>query len=218
MSLAETALSARTLVTLSAGNALAVVLSLPVLDPLARDRAAEQALREETERTDIVIGRRPSGRPRLFPPYDELAISLARRKTVLVAGFAPTGRVGVDVEVSANLVRNDPVRLARDHFSPAEAAYLEELEPDRARDMFLRLWVAKEALLKCTGRGVFDGLADPDLSSELDAVLRGDGDFTPQARDWREYRVSLCRLPAVVIPRTGAATAWIYAALAAASR
>ena len=40
--------------------------------------------------------------------------------------------------------------------------------------MFLRLWVAKEAALKITGRGIYDGLAAPDLSGHID-VLGDDG-------------------------------------------
>lgn len=134
-----------------------------------RDRLAAAALRATTCRTDIAISRRPSGRPRLAPPYPELGVSLSRRGGLLLAGFSPTAPVGVDLELWDDGL--DTVRLAADHFAPAEAGAVAAASSRAvAIERLLRLWVAKEAVLKATGRGIYDGLGAPDLASVLDAL------------------------------------------------
>ena len=159
------------------GEAIAVLLETSEPDRQARDRNATAALRRLTGRADIRIERRPSGRPRLAPPYPELAISLARRGDLLLAGFSPVGRVGVDIEPVSTASAPDPARLARDHLSAAEALAVGALPVEAARLVFLRLWTAKEAALKLSGRGVFDGMRLPDLSAGL-AALDGAGTVT----------------------------------------
>lgn len=157
-------------IVLRIGDAIAVLMETAERDRHGRDRAATAALRRLTRRADIAIERRQSGRPRLAPPYPELAVSLARRGHLLLVGFAPVGSVGVDIEpVSAGNVP-DPARLARDHLAPAEATAVCALGNDAARLLFLTLWTAKEAALKLSGRGVFDGMRLPDLSAELPAL------------------------------------------------
>lgn len=137
-----------------------------------RTDAAERVLREQSGRSDIVIGRRPSGRPRLAPPYPELAVSLSHRNDLLLAAFSPTASVGADIEIDAPDL--DAPRLARDHFTAGEARAIASLTSAAGRDLFLRLWVGKEAALKTSGRGVFDGAAEPDLAAHL-ADLARDG-------------------------------------------
>ena len=139
----------------------------------ARDALAARALARATGRADIVIGRRPTGRPRLAPPCPELGVSLSARGPVLLAGFSPVGRVGVDLEALEGGTVADPQRMARDHFAPGEAAAVAALATAAARDLFLRLWVAKEAALKLTGRGVYDGLALPDLTGRIARLMSG---------------------------------------------
>src|SRR5690606_12257225 len=69
----------------------------------------------------------------------------------------------------------DAVGLAGDHFSAGEArAVAAQKNPAAQRDLFFRLWTAKEAALKTTGRGVYDGLDEPDLAFAIDQ-LRADG-------------------------------------------
>lgn len=146
-----------------------LVCGVPAGRP-AHDAAATAALRQATGCHDISIVRRPSGRPALAPPYPELSVSLSWREGLLLVTFDPQRIVGADIE-PADAGRNlDPVRLAADHFSAAEAAAVKALPADAAADLFLRLWVAKEAALKLGGRGVFDGLAEPDLSTHIAAL------------------------------------------------
>lgn len=158
-------------VVLRAGDGLAVLARCGASVGAERDRIASRALNAAAGAWDIEIERRPSGRPRLAPPYPELGVSLSHRDGNLAAAFSATRNVGVDIEVDSPGI--DPVTLARDHFSSAEAARIRSLAPHEARDAFLRCWVAKEAALKLSGRGIFDGMREPDLSGVLDR-LRSD--------------------------------------------
>ena len=190
---------------LTIGNAIAVVIRTSEDAPAARDRAVEERLRALTEKPDIIITRRASGRPRLAPPYPELGISMSRRGSLVLAGFSQNGRIGVDLE--ADTPGLEPVMLARDHFTPGEAQMITALAGDTARDAFLRLWVAKEAALKITGRGIYDGLHEPDCVADLD-ILMQDGAVAT--------RTASLRLPAmrICVRRQSIAGSVMYCALA----
>lgn len=139
----------------------------------ARDAKATRWLAAATGRCDIAIARRPSGRPRLAPPYPELAVALASTAGFLAVSCSPCHPVGVDIEVFDPSL--DAVSFSADHYAPGEArAVASQPSQASAVDLCQRLWVAKEAALKVSGRGVFDGLAAPDLSHAL-AVVTEDG-------------------------------------------
>jgi 4'-phosphopantetheinyl transferase len=105
-----------------------------------------------------------------------------------LAAFSPEKAVGADIEIDAPEI--EAQRLAADHFSPGEAAALTALGEATARDLFLRLWVAKEAALKVTGRGIFDGVGEPDLAAHIARLSKDDA----------EVRLSESpRLPALTI-------------------
>lgn len=160
-------------VVLAVADAIAVLVR-PMPDGRAeRDQIAQTALREATQRDDLSIYRRPSERPALRQPYHELGVSLSHRTDLLLAGYSPHSAVGVDIEVE-DINGFDPVAFAADHFSPKEAAAVAMLDSAAALDVCYRLWVAKEAALKISGRGIFDGLDEPDLAAQLN-VLRTDG-------------------------------------------
>lgn len=74
----------------------------------------------------------------------------------LLVAYAPGGRVGVDVEARARAT--DPMRIARRYFAQEETAALAVLDGDTRQDAFLRLWCAKEAVLKAHGGGIAFGL------------------------------------------------------------
>ncbi|MBN9062388.1 MAG: hypothetical protein BGP06_06000 [Rhizobiales bacterium 65-9] len=155
----------------------------------------------------IAVGRRPSGRPRLDAPDAELGVSLSYRDGALLVGYSPTHQVGVDIEPDDEAL--DVQSLARDHFAPREAVAVASMKSIAAqRDLFLRLWVAKEAVLKATGRGVHDGLDQPDFGGSL-AALGADREAVP-------FDAS-SRVPAgsVIVARVAAADApALYLALA----
>lgn len=158
------------------GPALAVLVPAPADDAPGgghlRITAAAAALRAATGRDDIRIHRRPSGRPALAPPYPELGVSLSRRAGMLLAAFAPDGLVGADIELDGPDSPSAPAAFAADHYSEGEAAAVGRLSGPGARDLCHRLWAAKEAVLKMSGRGVYDGLAEPDLTPHLHALAR----------------------------------------------
>jgi len=74
----------------------------------------------------------------------------------LLIAYAERGRIGVDVEARAR--GTDPMRIARRYFAQEEIAALEVLDADIRQHAFLRLWCAKEAVLKAHGGGIAFGL------------------------------------------------------------
>ncbi|WP_168879935.1 4'-phosphopantetheinyl transferase superfamily protein [Rhizobium sp. P28RR-XV] len=160
-------------VVLRVADAIAVLIRPAPVGREERDGAAQAALRSAAQRDDLVIYRRPSDRPALKPPHHELGVSLSHRADLLLAGFSPDTAVGVDIEIE-DIDGFDPVAFAADHFSQSEAAAIARLDRGAAREVCYRLWVAKEAALKISGRGIFDGLDEPDLAKHLD-IIRIDG-------------------------------------------
>lgn len=154
---------------LTAGSACAVLVTDVPDDAEVRTAVAQARLRQATGRGDIVITRRQSGRPRLDPPHPELGVSLSHRGDVLLAAMCTTGPVGCDVEIDDPAL--DAVRLSRDCFSAAEAKVIVQRPTGEARDLFLRLWVAKEAVLKVTGRGIHDGMDEPDVCAHVGDLI-----------------------------------------------
>src|SRR5690606_13041441 len=115
--------------------------------------------------------------------------------------LARGARVGADIE----WLRPRPaaMTLARRFFTAREAAALGELPADEAEGWFVRLWCAKEAVLKAHGHGIAFGLeklefardgerwrlqaCDPELGAPEDWHLHA---FTPApgylaTLDWR---------------------------------
>ncbi|NTJ61947.1 4'-phosphopantetheinyl transferase superfamily protein [Agrobacterium rhizogenes] len=194
-------------VVLTVANAIAILVRPMPGGRAERDKVAQVALRTATQRDDLSIYRRPSERPALRHPYNELGISLSHRADLLLAGFAPDGAVGVDIEIE-DINGFEPVTFAADHFSPQEAAAVAALDSAAALEICYRLWVAKEAALKISGRGIFDGLDEPDLAAQLH-LLRTDGAIIQLDAG--------SRLPPIALTVTrfgGAAAQSVYCALA----
>jgi phosphopantetheinyl transferase len=91
----------------------------------------------------------------------------------LAAVATSTGVVGVDLELVASA--GVPAELG---LAPAEQRHVEALAPDLRTPTVLRLWTAKEAVLKADGLGIADGLSTIDAMAVLGegpSVMRGDG-------------------------------------------
>lgn len=132
----------------------------------ATDRAARHLFLRRLAATtlgcaldEIALAADGRGQPRLDAPVP-LHVSLSHRPGLTLLGLAPFA-IGVDVE----LIGTGGLDVARDHFSPAEARWLDGVSQP---DAFVRLWTAKEAVLKATGQGIALGLAQPDLSPLLE--------------------------------------------------
>jgi 4'-phosphopantetheinyl transferase len=105
---------------------------------------------------DVARGlhRDPRGRPRLAHGLGDVGWS--HSGDALLLAWVPTGVVGVDIEAKARPV--PALRIARRYFAADETMALAALA-DAARDAaFLRLWCAKEAVLKAHGGGIAFGL------------------------------------------------------------
>ncbi len=94
------------------------------------------------------------GRPRL--PAGAGDIGWSHTAGRLLMAYAPQGVVGVDVEATARA--SQAVSIARRYFSNAEVEALAALDQASRQQAFLRLWCAKEAVLKAAGRGIGFGL------------------------------------------------------------
>lgn len=148
----------------------------------------------------IALLRDPRGRPRLAMPPDA-DIGWSHSGEGLLLAFGRGIQIGVDLE--RERPRPRALDLARRFFDPSEAQWLEAQADEAARAAaFVRLWCAKEAVLKAHGRGLAFGLHRL-VFAERDGVLRlVDGDpALGAAGQWqlREF-----------VPRPGyrAALAW----------
>jgi 4'-phosphopantetheinyl transferase len=124
-------------------------------------------------------------RPRLPPGSGDVAWSHTRGQLLLA--WAPHGHLGADVEATTRAVR--ALELARRYFAPEETACLQALHADARRRAFLRLWCAKEAVLKAHGHGIafglhrltFDAMADAPRLLRCDPALGVPADWTLHA-------------------------------------
>ncbi|RQS08137.1 4'-phosphopantetheinyl transferase superfamily protein [Burkholderia sp. Bp8998] len=106
---------------------------------------------------DIAIVVDESGRPSLDPAHRaSLDFNVSHAGDHALIAWAGTGRVGVDIE-SCNRT-TDWRALTREVCAAAEAAYLDGLPLVARADAFMRVWSAKEALLKALGTGIVGGL------------------------------------------------------------
>lgn len=98
-----------------------------------------------------------SGRPSLDDAHRaSLDFNVSHAGDHALIAWAPAGRVGVDIE-SCNRTA-DWRALTREVCAPAEAAYLDSLPLVERAGAFMRVWSAKEALLKALGTGIVGGL------------------------------------------------------------
>lgn len=120
----------------------------------------------------VAFGRDAHGRPHLQPPLQTLDCNWSHSGEGLLVAVGDGLRVGIDLE----WVRPRPraLALAERFFAPQELQWL-RAQPDAERErQFLRLWCAKEAVLKAHGQGLSFGLhrlvfADADGTLELHA-------------------------------------------------
>lgn len=103
------------------------------------------------------LGREPRGRPRLGPAHPGYDCSWSHSGDGLLIALGRGVRLGVDCERLH--ARPRALELARRYFTAPEHAWLAGFGAGPARDRaFLRLWCAKEAVLKAHGHGLSFGL------------------------------------------------------------
>lgn len=156
------------------------------------------------------LARDTHGRPRLDHAHAGRDVSWSHSGDRLLLALADGVEVGADLERLRPRAR--ALELAARFFAPSESAWL-QAQPAHARDLaFVRLWCAKEAVLKAHGRGIVFGLHRFEVG-ERDgamALLSADPALGDTAR-WRlhefapapGYRAALAwRVPAQGAART----------------
>lgn len=152
-------------------------------EPLVRDwLAGELGTRADT----LAIHRTAHGRPCLDAPHADWDASWSHSGEGLLMALAQGLRVGIDLEVRRP--RPKAQVLANRFFAASEAAELAAMAGDAREAAFVRLWCAKEAVLKAHGQGLSFGLhrlvfarhgddwalveCDPALGTPADWTLR----------------------------------------------
>ncbi|AZQ51705.1 4'-phosphopantetheinyl transferase family protein [Burkholderia cenocepacia] len=98
-----------------------------------------------------------AGRPSLDRAHRaSLDFNVSHAGDHALIAWAPAGRVGVDIEGCNRAT--DWRALTREVCAPVEIAYLDDLPPGAREGEFMRVWSAKEALLKALGTGIVGGL------------------------------------------------------------
>lgn len=141
----------------------------PPAVPAERLAQAWLAPRLQADGGQPLLARDAHGRPRLLQPaHAQRDVSWSHSGDRLLLAL---GR-GVDVGADLERLRPRPraLELARRFFAPSESAWL-HAQPDAMRDLaFVRLWCAKEAVLKAHGRGIVFGLHRFEVGERDDAM------------------------------------------------
>lgn len=130
--------------------------------PLARGAAAEPVVRDWLaarlggEASALPIRRDRRGRPQLDPPLAAFDCNWSHSGDGLLVVLGEGLQVGVDIEWRRPRPR--AMALARRYYTSAEAARLLAMAEGAREEGFLRLWCAKEAVLKAHGHGLAFGL------------------------------------------------------------
>lgn len=104
----------------------------------------------------LPLQRDSHGRPRLGAPFGDFDASWSHSGDRLLVALADGVQLGADLE----LLRPRPraLALADRFFTVAEVESLAILPAATLEETFVRLWCAKEAVLKAHGRGIAFGL------------------------------------------------------------
>jgi 4'-phosphopantetheinyl transferase len=147
----------------------------------------------------LPISAHPGKKPRL--EGSEITFNLSHSAHLGAVVFAQGREVGIDVEALGRPL-DDALSIAALTMQAEELAALAAM-PRGARDAgFLRLWTAREALLKALGTG-FSGPAEGfDASPFLEGV---------QSMQWNGWTVSAVPSPAgALVSVAGSGTGWGY--------
>ncbi len=104
----------------------------------------------------IPLHRSARGRPRLSTPFEHVDVSWSHSGDGLLIACGQDIELGVDVERLR--LRPRALELAQRFFTGEETAWLEKRAGYEREEAFIRLWCAKEAVLKAHGYGLAFGL------------------------------------------------------------
>lgn len=115
----------------------------------------------------------------------ELEFNVSHSDDALVIGLSRDIELGIDIEFLPK--ERSTLALAKRFFTEREWRSLIALPRDQQTLAFLRLWTAKEAVLKAIGRGLAFGLDRVEFSvnSKLMPELSYVADEAQSAKDWQ---------------------------------
>ncbi|HEY0504400.1 MAG TPA: 4'-phosphopantetheinyl transferase superfamily protein [Lysobacter sp.] len=151
-------------------------------EPLARAwLAGELALAPEA----LPLARDARGRPRLGGTLSQWDCNWSHSGDGLLIALGHGVQVGIDLERLRHRAR--ALGLAQRYFTAPELAWLHAAPSSAVRDhRFLRLWCAKEALLKAHGHGISFGLHRLRFAADGDALRLAECDpALGTASDWQ---------------------------------
>lgn len=90
-----------------------------------------------------------------FVPQEDLHFNLSHSGDIVMAAFS-SDPIGLDIECCGR--SKDFQAIACRFFLPEEADFVSQAGAD-CEEVFLRIWTAKEAIVKLTGEGLAGGLA-----------------------------------------------------------
>lgn len=94
----------------------------------------------------------PFGKPLLPEPYSNISFNISHTNEKIIVAFCADGEVGVDIETRGRRVS----KVLCDYvFRPEEICFVSRKDSRDRDNYFLRLWVLKEAVLKCEGSGLY---------------------------------------------------------------
>lgn len=141
----------------------------PLLTP-ERQARAWLAPRLQCSPEAVPLRRSAHGRPQLFEPHATHDTSWSHSGHGLLIALSHDAVVGIDLEYERQ--RRQVAALAQRYFHPVEAEWVAGQPEESARQSaFIRLWCAKEAVLKAHGRGLAFGL-DRLRFAEVDGHLQ----------------------------------------------
>ncbi len=100
------------------------------------------------------------------PAIAGVEFSIAHAADRVVVAMSTTAPVGIDVELVGT---GDLADLAEHALSDDERRSWHALRAGEQPNAFFQLWVRKEAVLKCTGDGLFEPMSDVSLAPPGDA-------------------------------------------------
>jgi 4'-phosphopantetheinyl transferase len=113
------------------------------------------------------------GRPYL-PGHPHIDFNLSHTAGTVALAICRAGRVGIDIERPETYGEAEMQDLVQLVLSEEEGADLRQLPPSQRPTAFFALWVGKEAVLKCRGRGLLD---DPRWVNTTKNLHRGPGNL-----------------------------------------
>lgn len=117
---------------------------------------------------EIALQRTERGKP-YVEEGPEFNLSHTRGQIFVVVSRSP---IGLDVEAYDRPVRAR--ELAEKFFHPDERVLFATGSDEERRELFLRMWVCKEAIVKLSGDGITHGLKDARVEVVAGQVTRGE--------------------------------------------